>query len=54
MWAALANGSGGMDWAGLPTVVAWLGVADVDTLLHHLAVINAWRPPRPGAHETEG
>jgi hypothetical protein len=53
VWAALANGSGGMDWAGLPTVVAWLGVADVDTLLHHLAVINAWRPPKVGQPELE-
>lgn len=48
VWSALATGQGGMDWSGLPIVAAWLGVADMDDLLHHLSVINAWRPPQPG------
>lgn len=40
----LANGSGGFDWAGLPILVEWLGISDVDGLLLRLAVIRKHRP----------
>ncbi|MDT7836453.1 hypothetical protein [Aquabacterium sp. OR-4] len=36
---------GGIDWAGLPMVVAWLGVVDVDGLIHRLLVIKQHSPP---------
>lgn len=42
---ALKNGQGGLDWAGLPVVCEWLGVADVAGLLQRLVVIKTWRPP---------
>jgi hypothetical protein len=35
----LKNGQGGLDWAGLPFVAAWLGIADIDGLMERLAVI---------------
>jgi hypothetical protein len=41
----LANGMGGLDWAGLPLVCEWLGVDDVDGLLLRLSVIKAHKPP---------
>jgi hypothetical protein len=44
----LANGMGGCDWAGLPYVVAYLGVQDVEGLLDRLRVIKLHRPPKPG------
>lgn len=34
---------GGLDWAGLPVIADWLGVQDMDDLLHRLAVIKAHR-----------
>lgn len=39
------NGQGGLDWAGLDAVVAWLGVDDVDRLLHQLLAIKTHRKP---------
>lgn len=47
----LANDMGGLDWAGLPLVCTWLGVTDIDGLLHRIAVIKAHKPPddSPGA-----
>lgn len=44
-WNMLANGMGGLDWAGLPLAVALFGINDVDGLLHRLQVIKAHRPP---------
>lgn len=44
-WNLLANGMGGIDWAGLPLAVEWLGVTDVDGLIHRLQVIKAHKPP---------
>ena len=44
-YSLLSNGMGGLDWAGLPLVCEWLGVTDVDGLLHRLAVIKAHKPP---------
>ncbi len=36
---------GGFDWAGLPYVVAHLGVRDVGALLERLNVIKLHKPP---------
>lgn len=41
----LANGMGGLDWAGLPLLCAYHGVRDVEGLLHRLLVIKAHRKP---------
>jgi len=41
----LSNGQGGFDWAGLPVVVALLGVRDVEALVNALLVIKLHRPP---------
>ena len=41
----LANGMGGHDWAGLPVVCAWLGITDIDGLLHRLLIIKTHKPP---------
>jgi hypothetical protein len=46
VWNSLHNGQGGIDWAGLDLHVAWLGVSDVEGLLHRLAVIKAHRPEK--------
>jgi hypothetical protein len=43
----LSNGMGGMDWAGLPIVCAWLGVTDPEDLLNRIRVI------RTHAHQAE-
>lgn len=45
MFNALANGMGGLDWAGLPLVCAWMGVEDVDGLVQRLLVIKTHKPP---------
>ena len=44
----MANGMGGLDWAALPYVVAYLGVLDVEALIDRLRVIKLHRPPKPG------
>ena len=41
--AMLANGSGGLDWAGLPLACALYGVRDVQMLLHRILVIKLHR-----------
>lgn len=43
----LANGMGGIDWAGLPLVCGWLGIADVEGLMQRLSVIKLHRKERP-------
>lgn len=43
-WNLLANGMGGLDWAGLPVVAAVLGIADIESLVDALGVIKAHRP----------
>jgi hypothetical protein len=48
----LNNGHGGIDWAGLPMVCQWLGVTDVDGLLHRLRVIKTHRPADSGTTES--
>ena len=44
-WNMLANGMGGLDWAGLPLAVALFGIDDVEGLLYRLQVIKSHRPP---------
>lgn len=43
MFNLLANGMGGIDWAGLPLVCGWLGVQDAEGLMQRLALIKAHR-----------
>jgi hypothetical protein len=42
-WNLLSNGMGGVDWAGLPYVVALLGIDDIETLINRLGVIKTHR-----------
>ncbi len=35
---------GGLDWAGLPLVAEFLGVTDLEMLMHRLTVIKLHRP----------
>ena len=49
----LANGMGGLDWAGLPIVAAVLGVDDLEMFMHRLFVIKT-HPRRPAAGVQEG
>ena len=46
-YAMLANGMGGLDWAGLPIAVAALGVSDdgIEPLVDALVVIKLHKPP---------
>ena len=41
----LSNGTGGLDWAGLPYAVGMYGVRDVEGLMHRLVVIKTHRRP---------
>lgn len=41
----LANGMGGIDWAGLPFVVEWLGVSDLQGLMQRLSILLSYRKP---------
>lgn len=42
----LANGQGGFDWAGLPLLVGWLGIEDVEGLMTRLAVMKLHKPDK--------
>ena len=44
--AMLANGVGGLDWAGLPLACRYHGVVDVEGLLHRLLIIKLHNPKR--------
>lgn len=44
-WNLLHNGMGGIDWSGLPYVVAHLGVHDASGLIDRLLIIKAHKPP---------
>lgn len=39
------NGHGGLDWSGLDTVVALLGIDDIETLINNLLTIKLHKPP---------
>lgn len=43
VWNALANGMGGLDWAGLDIQVALHGIEDVEALCDALLVIKTRR-----------
>lgn len=45
-WNLLSNGMGGIDWAGLPLVVALLGVQEVEPFVDRLLVIKTHKPPK--------
>lgn len=49
----LSNGMGGLDWAGLEVVCAYLGITDVEPLIHALGVIKAHQPPKPDGEPGE-
>jgi hypothetical protein len=42
----LANGMGGLDWAGLDLACAYFGVADPRGLVHRLLTIKAYQAPK--------
>lgn len=42
----LANGMGGIDWAGFPLVVALLGIDDIELFIHRLLVIKRHTPDK--------
>ena len=42
----LANGMGGLDWAGLPIVVEHLGIPDINLFLWQLRVIRSHKADR--------
>jgi hypothetical protein len=53
VWRLLHNGSGGLDWAGLPFVVDLYGIQDVEGLVHRLGVIKTHQPlEEPAGPET--
>jgi hypothetical protein len=46
VYSLLANGMGGVDWAGLPLVVGFLGIKDMEGLMHRISVIKLHRAPK--------
>lgn len=40
----LANGSGGIDWAGLPLICEYLGITEIEPLIHAIGVIKSHEP----------
>jgi hypothetical protein len=42
---ALRTNQGGIDWAGLPAMLEWFGVADVAGLMQRLIIIKTYRKP---------
>lgn len=46
MYRLLANGMGGVDWAGLPLVAGWMGVTDIDGLMQRLVAIRMHQPDK--------
>lgn len=49
VYSLLADRNGGIDWAGLPLVAGWLGVRDLEALMHRLGVIKLHRTDRSQA-----
>jgi hypothetical protein len=43
---------GGVDWGGVPLMCEWLGVEDVDGLLHRLIVLKSSTREKPEDHGT--
>lgn len=48
VYRLMANGMGGIDWAGLPLLCGWLGVRDVEGLMQRLVVIRMHAPSKKG------
>jgi hypothetical protein len=46
-WNLLATGHGGIDLGGLELAMQWLGITDVDGLLHRLYLIRTHTAPTP-------
>lgn len=45
IYGLAANGMGGIDWQALPMLCRWLGISDIDGLIHRLTVIRLHRKP---------
>jgi hypothetical protein len=45
----MANGTGGLDWSGLPLAMGFLGIEDVEGLMNDLMVIKGYIPPKEAA-----
>jgi len=43
-WNMLSNGSGGIDWQGLPLAVEMFGIDDVEALIDGLLVVKTHKP----------
>lgn len=50
----LSNGMGGLDWSGLPTVAALLGIEDIESFVRHLMAIKQYRPDRADPSTPQG
>ncbi len=48
----LANGMGGLDLAGVPLMCEWLGIEDIDGLLHRLFVLKSSNRNKTEDHGT--
>lgn len=48
VFSMLANGMGGLDWAGLGLAAAFHGARDLEDLTERLLVIKLHRPTKPG------
>lgn len=46
VWNLLENGSGSIDWAGLPYAVALFGIQDIERLLMNLQTIRCHEPQK--------
>lgn len=55
VFSMLADRQGAVDWDGLELVAAWLGVQDLDGLLHRLSIIKLYQRPNAeqGGNNTE-
>lgn len=42
----LADGNGGLDWAGFDWACIRFGIDDPEDLIDRLAIIKAFRPPK--------
>lgn len=49
----LANGTGGIDWAGLPLVAAYLGVQQLEPFIDALEAVLTHQPDASGKEEEE-
>lgn len=45
IFSLLANGSGGIDWSGLPLLAGYYGIDDVQGLMQRIAAIKLYKAP---------